>query len=477
MQGGMWTQSGAARNAMGTTALACALVPALVMPAVAQELPNPLLTFSLSSSLNVSDNYDLSPDSPGTSTFLDNTLGLAYQSETNVQLLRFGIGGVVRLADLPQQGRDASFDNQSLSFEYRRFGVDSELQLRGRYNRADLAFFDPLNLIEIEDPLTGEDLIVTREGYRETLDLGASLQTGLSSPLSFSLSANTRQRNFVGTDDTVDNLFDTVTNSLSASTGALITPATRLSLSGAVSDYSAEDEEETDRLSRSLSLGVSQELARALTLQGSIGYQLIDTDETDPFGQRGTTRTDGVIGSLSAVQQLTNGDIGLSFSRTISTNGARDMVQITRSLDLPDGSLALAAGVSQGESGHNTLIGSVDYVQRLTSGRITLGLSRDVRTDDDDQELEVTRARLGWDHDLTAVSGLGFNVDYASTDAPSGGVDRQRGRLRASYRHSLTQDWNLSSGYEYTVSQRAGQDDATENALFLTIGRQFQFRP
>ena len=38
------------------------------------DLPNPLLTFSFSSSLHVSDNYNLSEDPSGTTTYLDLSL-------------------------------------------------------------------------------------------------------------------------------------------------------------------------------------------------------------------------------------------------------------------------------------------------------------------------------------------------------------------------------------------------------------------
>lgn len=477
------TQSGrritAAKVRAPVAFLLAGTVLASVWPAMAQETPpNPLLTFSFSSSLNVSDNYDLSVDSPGTATFLDNRLGLSYRSETVSQFLSFGVSGVARLADLPESGdtggRQADFDDQTANFEYRRFGADSELSFTGRYNRADMAFFDPLDLIE-EDVIDGDDLVITPTGYRETLNLGVGLQTGLSGPLSFSLSADTRRRDFVNSND--DDLYDSVTDTVSASAGALVTPSTRLSLSGTVSHYTDEDEEETDRLNSSLSLGLTHELARALTINGSLGYQVIDTEENDGFGDRVTTTDDGLIGSLGLSQGLTNGTVGLTLEHSISASGGRSDLLISRSLDLPSGSLSAAVGLSSGETGRSSVVGDLAYTHILPSGRITLGLSQDVRTDDNDEDLEVTRARLGVLHDLSALSSLGLNIDYLSTNAVSDGTDRDRGRFRASYNHSLTEDWEVSTGYEYTLSRREGQDDATENLLFLTIGRDFQFRP
>ena len=44
-------------------------------------------------------------------------------------------------------GADADLDNPTLNFDYRRTGANAELTARGSYNRADVAFFDPLSLI------------------------------------------------------------------------------------------------------------------------------------------------------------------------------------------------------------------------------------------------------------------------------------------------------------------------------------------
>lgn len=457
-----------------------ALLAFSALPAAAQQgqPPNPLLTLSFASSLRASDNYDLSVDSPGNATILDNTLGLSYVSETEVQLLRFGLSGVARLADLPRTGTDTRFDNQTASLEYARQGANSALRLNGRYNRADLAFFDPLSLVEQDDPIDDNDLVSLPDGYRETASLGASFETGLSDPLSFSLSANSRQRKFVGTDDSDLSLYDSRNTSLTAGIGALVTPTTRLTLTGSSVWYRAEDEEDTRRLNRSLSLGAVHETARALTLSASLGYQVIDTDETDIFGQRVTTTDDGATGAFGLSQELTNGTVGLNASHAITVNGGRSTLSAFRSLELPEGSLSFSLGLSSGDTGRNAVIGSIDYAQMLRYGALRLGLARDVQTSNDDEDLEVTRARLGWTHDLTELSGIDMNVTYASTNAVGdGATDRDRGRFQASYRHALTRDWDLSGGYAYTVSRREGRDDATENSVFLTISRQFQVRP
>lgn len=73
--------------------------------ALAQDLPNPALTFSYGSTLNANDNLGLDPTSAGTSTWLDNKLGLSYSSATATSQLSFGASGVLRLSDLAGRGR------------------------------------------------------------------------------------------------------------------------------------------------------------------------------------------------------------------------------------------------------------------------------------------------------------------------------------------------------------------------------------
>lgn len=453
---------------------AAALLPAL--PAMAQQEPNPLLTFSFSSSLNVSDNYDMSVEKPGTTTFLDNRLGLSYVSETAEQLLSIGGSGVFRLADLPESGSEASFDDQTLRFDYRRFGAASELALRGRYNRAELAFFDPLSLMdEIYDVDTG-DLLNNPDGARETMSLGISYDTDPDAPLSFSFSADTYRRNFTGISDS--EYYDTENHSVSGSVGMLVAPTTRVFVNGAVRQRKTDDVDNMERLDQSASLGLRHEMARGLTFNGSLGYQKVETDRTDIFGQRGTETHDGLTGVFGATQDLTNGTLGAQLVHSVTATGARNEVQVSRALELPEGDLALMAGVSKGDAGKASFIGNVSYNHELTDGSIFLGLSRSVQTNDDDEDTTQTRAQASWTRNLTAVSYARLSVDYTSIEAVGdGSEDRQRGRLRASYNHELTADWEVSGGYEYAFSHREDRPDADENLVFLTIGRDFQFRP
>lgn len=442
--------------------------------ALAQEEPNPLLTFGLSSSLNVSDNYDLSVKKPGTTTLLDNGLRFNYASQTQTQRLSFGGSGVLRLARLPNDENDARFDNQVLSAAYGIDGVNSAVTLQARYTRSELAFFDPLSLLD-DEPLDENDLSDDNDGIRETQSAGFTIRTGLSSPLGFTLSGNTFRRNYIDTNDL--SLYDTQSNSLSGSVGLRVTPVTQVSVTGSISTYDADNSTQTDRLSRSLSFGLSHDLARALNISASLGYQRTDKDETLAPGTIVTTVDDGLVGSLGLLQQLPNGNVGLDASHAITATGGRSTLRASREIGLPDGKLNASIGASKGDGGETSLIGGLAYTYELELTTITASLSRSVATSSDDEDLEVTRARIGWDRDITPVSGIGLSADYASTQGIGNDIDRSRAQVRASYRHALTEDWDLSGGYTHTLSTREDRPDADKNTVFLTIGREFRVRP
>ena len=444
----------------------------------AGDLPNPLLTFSFSSSLHVTDNYDLSEDPAGTTTYVDNNLGLSYLSETDVQKLSLAASGVLRLADYPSDaansGYQTDFDNQTLRFGYTLTGVNSELTSSAYYNRSDIAFFDPFRLVQEDIDLEAQDL-TSSEGYREMIRADVGFRTGLAGPLSFHTELSAYKRNFL---ETTDPTFeDNETYTATAGFGFLITPTTQLTLDGLYRDYSADDPEQTDRQTRSLSVGAVHEVGTGLTLNGSIGYQEIETEETDLLGYRGTEHSTGIIGSLGATQELTNGTAGISFNQSQNTNGSRSTLQVSRAMDLPTGSLALNLGASRGESGKTSAIGSISYNHALARGSLSARVSQSVSTNSDDNEVETRDIRLRLTHEISPVSDIALSVSYADlNNLQNSGGDRTRSRFRASYSHDLTQDWEMSGGYEFTQLERPS-GTAKENAVFLTIQRQFHFRP
>lgn len=449
----------------------------LAVPAFAQEEPNPLLRFDFSSTLRASDNYGLDEDSPGDSYFWDNRLGFGYRTTTGVSTFTLDGGATLRFADLPDRDYDPDVDDIDLNLGYVRDGANARLTTEASYNRSEIAFFDPLSRLDDDlDELEGEDLIQDNTGTRETWGADIMLETGLSDPLGFSLGYSNRTRNYI---DTVDpDYYDSETNTYTAAARLILSPVATTTLTLTQEDYTNEDVEETDRTARTASLGLTYLVSPVLTFDGSLGYSEIETEENIGLTDlRSTEKKDGLVGTLGLTRALPTGSIGVAFQQTVDEDGDRSTLRVTRAMELPNGSLQMSLGATKGEESDTGFVGDLAYVRDLPNGNFRATLSQDIGTDDDEAEETRTRATLGLSHDLTALSSMDLSVNYIdiSSDGPEG--DRSRGQFRAAYNHDLTSEWQLSGGYTYTRATEDTEDDATENAIFLTLKRSFQTRP
>ncbi len=449
---------------------------ASVAAALAEDMPNPAIIFSYGSTLTANDNIALDPTSAGTSTWLDNKLGLTYSSETATSQLSFGASGVFRLSDMAGQGRDSAFDDGTLNLNYARQGANSQLSFGAKYNKVDVAFFDPLLLIpDPENPVDSGDLSTAAAGSRETRQASLKFATGLDGPFGMNFAASRNERRF---QDTVDpDLYDTTRTNLSV--GATFRPGARTGVSFTLSqsDYSADDIDQTDRTTRRAVLGLNYALNDATTLNASLGQTWIAEDQGIGPG-RVHTEQSGLNGSLALLHDLTNGSVGLSLAHDISTDGkTRTDLQLTRALDLPNGTLSLAIGPSFQSGGKNGLAGDLSYGRDLPQGALRAQVSRRFATNDQAENIDTTRLNLGWSHDLTPSSGLDLSLDYLNIDSDAVGQDRERARLQVAYTLDLVNDWQLSGGYAHIYSDKEITGTAQSNSVFVTIGRSVSFAP
>lgn len=443
--------------------------------AIAQEGPNPSLTLTFGSSLNVNDNRRLAPVSAGTTTTWDNSLGLSYLSETAISSLRIDAGTVLRYEKEPGRASETGLDDPRFGLTYLRQGANSSLSFSASQRRTSVASFDPFVLIDDpETPVDEGDLTPGVVGDRSDTAVNLRLETGIEGPLGFSLGLGRRERDFSGTID--PDYFDTVTDTVSAAVRLQLSDRTSARVSYSRSAFTAQDAEQTERLNESLSLGLNHALTPDMVLGVTLGATEIVVDETIG-GIRTRRSNDGLNAQLSLTRDLPNGGLGLSYAREISINGTRDSLNLTRDLELPDGALAFSLGASKLEGGSSTWIGSVTYRKDLPAGALTATLDRRAGANDDNDEVTTTRARLGWSQDLTPVTGMNLSLDYLDTDSAVAGADRSRARLQVAYNWELAQDWQLSGGYTRTKSWREAAPSAESNAVFLSLQRAFTFAP
>jgi len=444
--------------------------------ATAQDVPNPVLSFSLGSTFKADDNLALNPKSAGTSTWIDNRFGLTYATETATSSLSFGASVVWRLSDLAGQGQDSSLDDKTLRFSYALQGANSALSVTANYNRADVAFFDVTRLIpDPTNPIDSADLTAAASGTRENRSAAVKFQTGIEGPWGMNLSASHNERNYSGTTD--PDFYDTTRDNVSV--GFTIRPraTTGLTLTLSQSDYSAADAEQTERSTQRATFGLKQDLDRRTALTLSLGKTWLTTDKV-VGGTPEHTAESGFNGSLGLSRDLANGSVGLQLSHDVSYVGnPRTDLMFQREMDLPRGHLSVSAGPSFQSGGQSGFAGTLAYSHALPRGALNAQISRRYAVNDADNAVETTRERLSWNQELTPVSGLDLSFDYLTVNSDAVGEDRDRARLEMAYRVELTKDWRLTGGYSHTYYKRELGDSARSNSVFLTLGRTISFAP
>ena len=420
--------------------------------------------FGVSTDLRAHDNLDLDPVSAGSTVRSDTTLTFGVQSETRRQKLNLSFGGVLRAEDAPGTGFTTGFENPNVGLSYIRDGANARLSFDASFARTDVdgsSFLDPGTQRVKTD---GIDLI-SDTGSLDTLRAGVTLEIGKDAPLGFVLDLNRVDTSYSDTTD--PGLFARTTDSASATAVLRFSPVTEGRITAGITQYSAQDAPLTTRDTQRLSFGVTHELSETTVIEASIGGRQIDDSVT------GVTRSGEA--SFSVTHDLPRGSVGLSLDTGLTTAGQRNTVELQRRFEFPTGALEFSLGATDAEGIDPQPIGSLSYSRDLPRGAITATVSRSISVNSDANVQRRTGATLGLSHMVNEQYSIAFNLDYTDfSDAGGGGVtDRQRGSFSASYTRALTQDWNLTAGIERRYLAEAGSADAWDNAVFLTLGRDF----
>lgn len=450
------------------------------------------LTFGLSSSVRVDDNPELSFGDKNETAFWDNRLSFGVISERGIDTFRLNVNAGLQLLAEEQGGFGTNFDDPRLSFRYDRRGVNSTFGLSADFRQNRLQYLDPLlnplpgagggiggeagepPISEGEVPPDSTDLIQS-SGRRLVYSLGATLELGVNDPLGLRIEARRQERDYRNVND--PELFDTSTDTLNATLRYDISPRLRTRLRLSERQYSASDSLQTDRETQDYTLGATLDLNKTLELDASIGGTRILTDETIG-GTRQSREQNGTNASVSLVQQMTNGQVALSFIRSYGVNSGRSTIEVSRQLELPRGSLEAALGATRGIEGNTEVTGRLAYTQDLLRGAISASVQRNVTTNILNEDVLTTRASVNYKADLTGISALSLGLDYTRiSDGGSGAsTERERATFRASYSRDLTDEVAMVAGYQHRLRSEGG-DQADSNSVFFTLSRKFDLRP
>lgn len=444
------------------TALAALVVLACAGAIAAQGTPS--LTFGVSTDLRAHDNRDLDPVSAGSTIRSDTRLSFGLLSETPLSTLSLTASGVVRAENAPDTGFASGFENPGLDLSYTRDGANAAFSFDASFDRTEV---DGFTLLDDEE-FSETDLILdtgTRDSYR----IGTMLEIGTQAPLGFILELERSGTIYSGTTD--PGLYDRTTDSATATAVLRFSPVTEGRVSLDLDHYSAEDAVMTTRDTRALQFGITQDLSETTVLEASLGGREID-DSVD-----GVTR--GAEAGMTLTHELPLGSIAVSLDSNLTTAGRRNTLEVRRSFTFPAGTFEIRLGSVDGEGSDPQVIGGLTYSRALPTGEITASLSRNVSVNVESEVQQTTRASLGFSHELNAISSVVFNLDYTEVGDSGGGAitGSERGTFSATYRHALTEDWNLSAGYQRRYLSESGSSDAWDNVVFLTLDRKFTLLP
>lgn len=474
--------AGASVPVSTTTTQASTVTP--VTPATTTAVPRGGLTFDLGfeSRLTFDDNFQLQPNTAGSSAIFDNKLTFDLSSITANQEFRFDGSGVLRYADFP--GRTVSgFEDPNLRLRYRIENSNSRLTINGRYRSVDREFLDPFFLADDiatalalgVDPNT---LPLDSDGGTLTTNFASLLyETGLNAPLGFRIGASHAERDYSNLTVANPRLFDTQTDRVDATVTAKLSPVTVMSFNAGLEQYEARDTEQTERKTVDYSIGITQDINPVMVLDARIGLTKVDTDKVPANLSSSRSGTNGL---LKLTKTVPRGTVFGALDSSVNQNGTQTSLRFGRDLQLPSGNLSASLGLVRTPSGSTNYIAAIAYDHALKSSDITVSLNRDVSTNNVDEDILDTRLTVDYNMQINAVSSLQLTLNYGRSESADslGGVPTQtRTTLRAAYTRELTPDWDMSGGVTLRRKTDSQSGDANSNAVFLSLNRDFSFRP
>lgn len=427
--------------------------------------------FGVSSDLRYDDNFKLSNSSAGGTTISDSLLSFNLSNITPNDTLSLQGSSKLRFAEIP--GRSvAGFEDPQLRFNYARDGLNSRFTADARYRKADREFLDPFQ-VEQEEQALGQ--LIGGGGTVTWTNYGLSYVTGINAPLGFQFSARHDDRTYDTLAQSVNPLlFDRTTDQANATVTARVSPILQLRGSFGITEYSADDSVSTDRETLDYSVGAVMDINPVLQLDAQIGYTDVATDTI-----AGQTTRSGVTSSVRLTQTKPNGTAFGNLASTVNQNGTLTSLSFGRDLQLPNGSFFGIVGVSHTPGGSNRLTGSLSYTHTLRSSDITVTGARSVSTNGLNQDVLNTRLSVAYGYAINNNSSLNLSVNWGRSegaDSGSGINTTNRTTVRAAYSYALTQDWNMTGGVQVR-HRKDNSGTAQSNAIFVTLDRNFSFRP
>ena len=456
----------------GTSAIGAAASLPVVAPGQQSTSTGPTgglqIDMGIKTSAKRDSNFSLTPGTSKGATYIsDTTLTFGLSSITSAYTLQINGSAIMRIADIP--GRSIrGIEDPILNALFIADSANSRLTLRARLRYVDREFLNPFQ-VEAEDLQSG---LITNGGTLRDPTYSLKYEVGLNAPIGFVLDLSRSEKNYSGV--TNPRIFNTNTEAAKGTVLLRYDALTAGRMSFGQTHYTADDLLQTDRTTRDYSIGVTRDLSQTLQLDAQIGYTDVRTDTL-----LGTAKRSGLTGSVGLVKTLQNGTLSGTLVSTRNHNGQRTTLSFSRSLQLKNANITATIGTTSASTGGSSIIGAVSYTYLLPSDTFTVSLNRSASTNNSNQEILNTQLSLGWAHVINTVSSVNVGLDVARTEdtGGTGAPTIQMTDLSLAYNRDLTSDWTLSSGVSYRTKTDTTKLDAHSTQLFVTLGRNFSFRP
>lgn len=416
----------------------------------AQVLGDPLLSAAITQSIVADTNYNLDDPDPGTSYYADTRLLLGLVNETPTQTFALGLDTGLRALWEAEQDFDFTFASPSTAtLDYGNVWSNGNFDGFLNYRQTER---DQTSL-EFDFDETGavEDIReVNNDAIERRYNGGFSLDLATQSRSSYQINFEATRFDYSG-GDANDNTPRTTLEGDALWLLAL-DPILTGTLGVALYDYDAENPQETQIQQSEVTAGLIYDPSEVLQLRFSAGYGAYKREQLEALG-----------GGEFGRRVTLNDDNGY-----VLTGGMRYIFEeatVNAELRLTDA------------APETRLSGFVRARYPLPNGALTGRIFQRYGGGDTGEEIRVTGAGIGLEHEINRVSQLDFNVNVArQEDLDSDDPDTDRLNFTAAYSYALTEVVSANVGYRFRKRDE-DPDSAHSNAVFLEIGRTFATRP
>lgn len=390
---------------------------------------------------------------------LRSDLALELNSQTRSQSLSFLISGGIEkgLSD----GVDVEIEDPRVALDYSVGSRNTILTFDASFRSTEV---DDLSVLDF-DLVT----LIDDPGDREDFNTGITFEVGREAPFGATLALGYSDTNFVNTTST--SVIDSQRANGSLQLRFDLTPTATGFLTASIDDLDRDGglDVETQDLIASVDVAITPSLTGAFDL----GYREIERSGTE------TDTSSGVTYGASLIAARNNGTISAILDSAIEETGRRTTFQVNRTLELPRGDFSAGVGVS-----HNSETDSTDplynlsYSQDLPRGGFRFDFSQNFSTTDTGLESLNTVANFSIDQALSDISTISAGINFSDSDRLSGGeADTRRIRYTIDYSRELTNNWSLVAGYAFTQRRESGDNDSSDNEIYLGLRTALSWRP